>query len=238
MLEFFNLFPETRYFRIGGSANLYHQCGGISTILILLVCASVFLWKLVEAFRMQTITASLQTKVDITHPTTTISTFQNDSTLSPYMMAVRHDTNGCFEMFPPSLQYYTYFDLRTSNPQRTVENVPLETCTAQHFSKIPQMTQVNLSSWWCLPLNRQFKIGGFYEISNVEQSMAFNFTCKKSCYSNSCGNLHTYQLGSFINPHNNTHPIEYYLDRNSMELTNNTIKQYYTSIDENILETD
>ena len=46
----------------------------------------------------------------------TLSTYQNSSNQNPYMLAIDYNNyNNCFEIYNPTVTYYTYTDLLTNN---------------------------------------------------------------------------------------------------------------------------
>ena len=55
MLESFNLFPETRYFKVKGSAELDHKCGGFSSLFIIIICLVILIIKLLDIVNHETI---------------------------------------------------------------------------------------------------------------------------------------------------------------------------------------
>ena len=46
MLELINLFPETRFLRCRNNSQIDHQCGGVSSLLIIIVLLLILALKL------------------------------------------------------------------------------------------------------------------------------------------------------------------------------------------------
>ena len=65
MLESFNLFPETRYFKVKGNAELDHKCGGFISLSILVICIGILVFKLMDVFNRDTIFFTSEDKYNI-----------------------------------------------------------------------------------------------------------------------------------------------------------------------------
>jgi hypothetical protein len=107
MFDTFNLFPESRFFRVKGEAEMHHNCGLFSSMLIIIACIAILAYKLVELFNRTTILFTTNTKVDLIPPFTTISTFQNDTQFEPYMLAIvtKVIDTTCPAIQAPSINY-------------------------------------------------------------------------------------------------------------------------------------
>lgn len=130
MLESFNLFPETRYFKVKGSAELDHKCGGFISLSILIVCIGILVVKLMDVFNRDTIFFTSEEKYNIEPPMATLSTYQNSTHHNPYMLALRHSTHSCFEIETPTAYHYHYKDLRSPSRSWVRTEIKLEKCTA------------------------------------------------------------------------------------------------------------
>ena len=68
-----------------------------------------------------------------------------------------------------------------SNRSTTKTTVTLESCTAAHFSVIPDIQQKQdswgISTWSCPPLNNIWTIGGDFELSSDYRRLEVNMTC-------------------------------------------------------------
>jgi hypothetical protein len=73
--------------RVAGKSEVNHKFGGILSIVLVIVVVIVFVLKLIEVFSMSTITATIQTQITIGSPLTYLTTYQNDTTMSPFMFA-------------------------------------------------------------------------------------------------------------------------------------------------------
>ena len=81
------------------------------------------------------------------------------------MLAIRTINQGCGYNYNIKAWNYTYENLQSATLyKRTYHEIPLETCTAEHFSKIPNIyqnfNQLGLANWVCLPINQSYGIGG------------------------------------------------------------------------------
>ena len=52
MIESINLFPYIRFLRIKGDHELNHTCGGVTSLIQILVIAGAFIVKFVEVIKM------------------------------------------------------------------------------------------------------------------------------------------------------------------------------------------
>ena len=123
------------------------------------------------------------------------------------MMAIRSISQGCSYTHYIKAYNYTYQNLRTPNLSTTRKSeIPLEPCTAMHFSKIKnisdQFSHFQMSNWLCFPLNKRYEIGGSWDLSNTYKAIQIQATCNQSCGINNCGTLAVYQLNTVINPDN------------------------------------
>jgi len=64
MIEYLNLFPESRYLRVRRTPELDHKCGGIASLAILVVLFVIMILKLVEAFSKITVFSNFKQTVD------------------------------------------------------------------------------------------------------------------------------------------------------------------------------
>ena len=148
ILAAISIFPETRMWRVKKEPQVNHVCGGIATIILVGVVLAITIIQVRDVFSRTKITVSHERKVDIgSH--SVLSTYQNDPTLKPIMIAV--DTLGMTEAI---VEY-------VKNGTPTTLN--LEPCTTYHFSNASHiqgflLTQ-NISTWKCLPLNQLYEIG-------------------------------------------------------------------------------
>ena len=55
MLSYFNLFPESRYFRVNRNAEVDNKCGTFASIGIIVFILVILLVKLIEVFSMHTL---------------------------------------------------------------------------------------------------------------------------------------------------------------------------------------
>ena len=131
------------------------------------------------------------------------------------MLAVRSVSHQCSDPPIVSANHYTYVRQSLNNSF----SVPLENCTAAHFSKIPYISQnyqiLSQRNWMCLPLNSTFEIGGDWDINDVYKSLAIHGQCNSTCGTGPCGTLAIYQLHTTINV-NQFEPIQYSLTRDDI----------------------
>jgi len=139
---------------------------------------------------------------------TPISTYQNDYYQSPYMMAIAFQNRGCSNASRTLDLWYITYNLNGSylHQYETKEKINMETCTAAHFSNIPQIKNnvdaLGISNWMCLPLNNKINLGGRLDISDITTSLQVEITCDVTCPVDFCGSTMVYQLNSLINPNN------------------------------------
>jgi hypothetical protein len=174
---------------------------------------------------------------------TEISTNQNDPLHSPYMMAIAFQDRGCTNASRTLNVWYITYHLNGSylNQYETKERIPMEPCTPEHFSNIPQIKDkaqnLGINNWQCLPLNKEIYLGGRLDISNITTSLQVEIICDVTCPIDYCGSAMVYQINSFINP-NVQEPFEYFLTRNDLDISANTFNYYKIFLDINNLETD
>lgn len=71
-----------------GQKTVSHSCGGVLTLLAFIIIGAITCFELYLVFDRSTITTSVQTEIDFSPPLTNLSTFQNDPTTEPFMMAI------------------------------------------------------------------------------------------------------------------------------------------------------
>ena len=234
-LESINLFPETRYFRCKSKSELDHQCGGFASLLIIITLLVILSIKLNEAFKRHSIFFNSNTVVTLEPPMSTISTKQSGLHHNPYMLAIRSIDYGCPSIREVKAYNYTYSNLHTNNSSVANTSIPLENCTADHFSTIPNVytkfSRLGMSNWLCFPLNETYEIGGSWDVSNTYKALLIQANCIQSCgVNNNCGTLAVYQLSTVMNPHN-TNSFEYFMERNDMDLVSDTWNYYVGHLD-------
>ena len=115
MLEAINLFPETRYLRVRKNYELDHKCGGCASLLIMTTLFVLLVVKLFEAFSYRTIFFTSENVVDVEPPMTTISTYQNDTIHSPYMITASFRDAGCVSQKTVKAYHFTVTGLVSSS---------------------------------------------------------------------------------------------------------------------------
>lgn len=63
MLKAINIFPYNSFFRLEGSHEVNHNCGGVATLAVLALLGLVLAMKLVEVWSRQTIFFSEETSM-------------------------------------------------------------------------------------------------------------------------------------------------------------------------------
>lgn len=71
-------------------------------------------------------------------------------------------------------------------------------------------TEWGISSWFCLPLNQTYEIGGSYELSLIYKTIQLNVTCNSAQNQQDCGYAKLYTLNTFVDPKSIT-PATYLL---------------------------
>jgi hypothetical protein len=94
-------------------------------------------------------------------PNTTLTTVQDSATTSPFMFSLTI-AGGDLVMSDINVTAWTVTQSNGYNlSSATYSLITLETCTAAHFSKFPEIQNaVNANNWLCLPNNKNFPIGG------------------------------------------------------------------------------
>jgi len=65
-----------------------------------------------------------------------------------------------------------------------------------------QADTLGINSWYCLPLNQTFQMGGNVEFSPEHHRIDLTIYCYDACPVSTCGSAIIYQLASKINPEN------------------------------------
>ena len=161
MIEKINLFPYTRFFRMRGDHQLKHSCGGITTILIIVVITVIFMFKFLEVIKKNTITFSSQSSISLEPPSTLVTTNQSDPNHEPFMFALSSSPFNCSDYtYEIVVENFTATDLRNPQANRVYDPIQMEPCTPQHFSRVPDIDKrseiLNISNWQCLPLNKTY----------------------------------------------------------------------------------
>lgn len=156
VLEYINLFPESKYLRCKKRPDFDHKCGGFVSLLILFIIFTLLVVKLIECFSYDTVFFKESTRVDTVPVSSTISTEQANPDVAPYMLAFRVE-NKC-----PSNTTITAKEIGVSSTNGYDNAIPLEKCTRNHFSNIPGLTfsDQTLGYMLCLPLNSKFRLQG------------------------------------------------------------------------------
>lgn len=128
--------------RIGGKQQLDHTCGGVISLIIFLFIASILSIKLTAAFARRTIDYNSQNEVSLEPPQTTLSTFQKSSTYEPYMIAF--NILQPFDCSNSSMDVKSFVKTAVGgrgdpNRQTNFDSIPFESCTAEHFSVLPDI---------------------------------------------------------------------------------------------------
>lgn len=89
LLQAISFFPYNNWWRLGGKAELKNELGGICTIVLLLLVGSIFTFKLKKVFSktQMTVTQSFKQEDFIYGQQSNLTTYQNDSSLYPFMTA-------------------------------------------------------------------------------------------------------------------------------------------------------
>lgn len=111
----------------------------MASIVALCLILAILILKLVEVFKMETIIASSQTKVELEPPMTNVSTVQTSATTFPYMMALGYYQDPGNNSTASAMAYYLtrVGGLNDNTSVSKFTNIVLENCTTKHFSVIP-----------------------------------------------------------------------------------------------------
>jgi hypothetical protein len=165
MLSAIDLFPSTRFLRMRGGPELKSRCGGIASIIAILILMAILILKLKEVFSYTTIFYTTHEGVNWDPPLTTVTTWQNDTENSPYMIAVASRILECSSFSQQIIARYCHgYQLRTANQSYNCTDIILEPCTPEHFSIVPDIqnifTNLLLDNMFCLPINTHFQLKG------------------------------------------------------------------------------
>ena len=83
----FSLYPYTQLWRIGNDHYHSNKCSLSVSIIIIAIISGILIERLVAVFKSETITATSYVRLETQHPQTTLSTFQNNFTYFPFMIA-------------------------------------------------------------------------------------------------------------------------------------------------------
>jgi len=159
------MFPFENFWNMKGAKMVSHRCGGVLTLLAFIIIGAITALELTLVFQRGTITTAVQTEIEFSPPFTNLSTFQDDPYTEPFMAAldIKNGPDGALV----AKDYYVYaeyairyFNTTSENYQINRTAIQLENCTAQHFSKLPNITKNvhswGVDTWYCLPLNQTF----------------------------------------------------------------------------------
>ena len=187
-----NIFPETRLWRIRKQPQFDYICGGIATIILALVIIVILGFQLNDVFKRNNATVTHQ-QVASPGSYLTLTTNKADPSNQQIMIAVntQNAQSGLF--------YY-------QNGNSTA--IGLDTCTSNHFASDAQtqsfLTSYNFSTQKCLPLNRDFLIGGQQNSNNIKY-LFIRVSCNTSqnCSTNSINGIRSLIIqNSIANPNN------------------------------------
>lgn len=164
---------------------------------------------------MNTITASTQTEIAIDSPLTYLTTFQNDTTMSPFMFAFSlQQNNNSNSLQLSDLAFQAQYVSQIYNPatnqySQDILKIDLETCTPTHFSNLAGVQQNfgnwSMNNWLCLPLNQKYELGGY--MSGNRKYLSIEVACNnQNCLTsqNSSILINSYTFSTCINPYNNS----------------------------------
>ena len=89
ILQRISLFPETRFWRVKGSAKVEDTFGGVASLLLFLVIGAVLIVKMVEVFNRSVVFVNTERTIGKTTFEGDITTIQNNNSLNPTMMAFK-----------------------------------------------------------------------------------------------------------------------------------------------------
>ena len=167
MLSSLSMFPYSAFWRIDGQGFMKNSCGGIATILAILILIVLSILKLNEVFKMTTIIATSSSTMSLEPPMTNVSTTQNNPAFMPYMLGFGSYQDAFFSSRNTiSAEYVIMTGISMNNRTTSRTKITLENCTKDHFSVIPNIdtkaSQWGINKWYCLPLNQIYEIGGSF----------------------------------------------------------------------------
>ena len=129
ILEYINLFPESRYLRCRSRPDFDHKCGGLVSLLIMAILLALLVVKLIECFSYSTVFFKDTTVVNPVPRNSTLTTSYDNPSIAPYMISLK-PMNTCPDKTTITASLAT--KLGTSSSY-TYTAIPLETCTKAHF---------------------------------------------------------------------------------------------------------
>jgi len=143
------------------------------------------------------------------------------------MLALSVLQSGCAVNSSISLEAFYVLKSSTSTVSTDIP-ITLETCTDQHFSRLPgklnKIFQWTLNTVLCLPLNQNYNIGGSTLVSGIERYFTFRFNCPSTCgTTTNCGTVEFFTENAQVNYENEDDLYEYYMDRKSIIVSKPTI---------------
>ena len=148
------------------------------------------------------------------------------------------------EIRPTMLGVYTggsYVAKAYINLNQNLTEIPLEACTINHFSTVPNIdlinTSNNLSQYLCLTMNKTYDLGGAH-YSNLLKSIDFYLNCTNQTQCSASPDVNVIVQESFVNPGDNKTPwISYYSFFPSL-YSNSTLRHEIYDLRQSVLEED
>lgn len=122
-----NMFSFDEFWNSNGHRSYSSVCGGLVSIPLLVIIVILFILKIIQMATYGIVLTNTQLHYFSEPPVTTFSTFQNDSTYAPFMIAfsVNIDSTSC----PNSALSFEVLSLEMkgdpSSPNRTTSKIPL-----------------------------------------------------------------------------------------------------------------
>lgn len=80
---------------------------------------------------------------------------------------------------------------------------------------------LGISSWYCLPLNQKYELGGDFYLSSLYRAIQITISCSNSCPIDTCGQALIHQLSTKINP-SSQQPFEHFFELSTLNVAQNT----------------
>lgn len=143
LLSSISIYDHGTYLKIRNNWTTTNSCGGIATLLVILMLLGIMVMKFVEIFEQKNMTVSMQTTVSSYYVKTSVVTTQQNSSYYPFMIGVHQEG---------------IFDISASHELGGDETpIALQNCTYDHFIGMPDLYQVfamtEVDRMKCLPLN-------------------------------------------------------------------------------------
>lgn len=196
-LSSISLYTHGTYWKMSNNWETSHSCGGVATILVLVIILALAVTKFIELFNRSTMTLSSLSEINSFFTNTTMATSSFDSSTYPLMVGVRPTK------FQLSAEY-------VNSKDDVTDEIGLEQCLVTHFQLMPNIESIyadtGINTFKCLPLNKKFQLGG-NQYANQNSYISIRLSCPEFTTCSSEDQVELLVMYGIPDPYNVSNPV-------------------------------